>query len=325
MSNGGQRLPLPPVELARRVGSAPPGVDQLQEFDEIGAASRRDLLAAVPTGFSWDGARVLDFGAGAGRTLRHFGEEARHAHFAAVEIHGESVAWLRKHLQPPVAEIHQTSETPPLPFADGSFDLVYAVSVFSHLTDHWAAWIAELHRILAPDGLLLATFMGPGMSWALGGAWPEGRIGMTVVGADQPWDEGGPMVVHEPWWLEAHWGRAFTVERLQPAGFISGDDSGQGLFVGRRRPGQITAKLVAAPEPDPRETAAVQRQLEVTRDELRATQSTLAETTARVRELDDLARSLEAAVAERDLSLRQLRESRALRAAAAVRSLFRPR
>jgi SAM-dependent methyltransferase len=50
---------------------------------------------------------------------------------------------------------------PPLRYEDGQFDLVYAISVFTHLPhDLERAWIAELSRIVAPAGLLLLTTHG---------------------------------------------------------------------------------------------------------------------------------------------------------------------
>ena len=36
---------------------------------------------------------------------------------------------------------------------DGAYDLVLAVSVFTHLTASWSAWLVELHRVLADGGL----------------------------------------------------------------------------------------------------------------------------------------------------------------------------
>jgi SAM-dependent methyltransferase len=46
-------------------------------------------------------------------------------------------------------------------FEDESFDLVYALSVFTHLTgDLQIAWRDELRRVLRPGGLLLVTTHG---------------------------------------------------------------------------------------------------------------------------------------------------------------------
>jgi len=55
---------------------------------------------------------------------------------------------------------------------EGERDLVWSVSVFTHLTDHWAGWLAELHRVLAPGGLAIVSFLGGAMygAWT-GDAW----------------------------------------------------------------------------------------------------------------------------------------------------------
>jgi len=52
---------------------------------------------------------------------------------------------------------------PPLAFADATFDLVYAISVFTHLPEtlQWP-WIVELHRVIEPGGVLLLTLSGEG-------------------------------------------------------------------------------------------------------------------------------------------------------------------
>ncbi len=41
--------------------------------------------------------------------------------------------------------------------------------MFSHLTDAWSTWLLELHRVLAPGGLLLATVMGRFLPEAIAG------------------------------------------------------------------------------------------------------------------------------------------------------------
>ncbi|MBV9363211.1 MAG: class I SAM-dependent methyltransferase, partial [Solirubrobacterales bacterium] len=46
--------------------------------------------------------------------------------------------------------------------AEGYFDLIFAWSVYTHITDRWAEWLLEHHRVLADDGLLFASFIGEG-------------------------------------------------------------------------------------------------------------------------------------------------------------------
>jgi hypothetical protein len=50
------------------------------------------------------------------------------------------------------------SPFPPSLLPDATFDLVYAYSVFSHLSEAaHLAWLAEFARVLTPGGLLIAT------------------------------------------------------------------------------------------------------------------------------------------------------------------------
>ena len=59
----------PPQELRKRVGLIEGTVE---EFEGPGRASYEGVLATLPAGFSLEGKRILDFGCGAGRVLRHF-------------------------------------------------------------------------------------------------------------------------------------------------------------------------------------------------------------------------------------------------------------
>jgi ubiquinone/menaquinone biosynthesis C-methylase UbiE len=46
---------------------------------------------------------------------------------------------------------------PHLPFADHSFDCIYAGSVFTHIDDLADAWLLELRRLTRPDGRIYLT------------------------------------------------------------------------------------------------------------------------------------------------------------------------
>ena len=105
---------------------------------------------------------------------------------------------------------------PPLPFEDATFDVVWSIAVFTHLTDQWAPWLLELRRVMRPGGILIASVMGSGASDALAGEpWDADRVGMNVLGYGRPWQAGGPMVLHSEWWIRAHWGRAFEILRYE--------------------------------------------------------------------------------------------------------------
>lgn len=199
---------------------------------------------------------MLDFGCGSGRVLRHFLPEAETAELHGCDIHGPSIEWIQANLSPSIEAV-QSREKPPLPFPNGNFDLIWTMSVFTHLTDTWSSWLLELHRILAPDGILIASIMGPGMSETIANEpWDESRVGMNVLGYGQAWEAGGPMVLHSHWWIEAHWGRAFEILQLKETGLI---DTGQGVVVMRKKDVSLTPADLEALEPgEPREVLALQ-------------------------------------------------------------------
>ena len=100
-----------------------------------GADARQVVLDTLPDGWSPDGKRILDFGAGAGKVLRHLLDDWKGAELQGCDIDRASIEWLGANLSPPV-HAFVNRETPPLDCGDGRFDLVLAMSVFTHLTDH---------------------------------------------------------------------------------------------------------------------------------------------------------------------------------------------
>lgn len=242
-----ESLPTPPLYLLQRTGflgeEATPS-----SYHEIGATGRELIDAMLPADWTWEGKRVLDFGCGVGKVLRHFATEATLAEFTGCDIDAPSIDWLQRNLHPPFGAF-RCSEEPPLPQPDGYFNLIYAISVYTHLTDHWADWLLEHHRVLAPDGLLVASFLGEGMIEPLiGESWDENRIGMNSLWAGKSWDDGGPITFHSSWWLRAHWGRAFEVVRIVPH---TGNErpEGHGLILLRRKPVQLSADDLKVLEP----------------------------------------------------------------------------
>ncbi len=157
---GSSSVPVPPPNLAARVGWTE-GVDPVEFYVCEGKEVRERVVGCLPPEWSFPGTRVLDFGCGSGRVLRHFLDEAEQAELWGCDIDAASVRWVNENLNPPVRCV-QNGMAPPLPFEDRSFDLVYATSVFTHI-DRWSDWLLEMNRILTPDGLLVASFLGEGM------------------------------------------------------------------------------------------------------------------------------------------------------------------
>jgi SAM-dependent methyltransferase len=246
-----------------RTGGAPRGADEAlrEDFDRTGRDRKRAILELLGDEYSFEGRRVLDFGCGAGRVLRQFLPEAETAELWGCDSHAPSIEWLERNLSPIRSYVNGD---PPLPHPDGYFDLVYAISVFTHITHDWSDWLLELHRILKPDGLLIATFMGP-PTWeeAAGRPIAEDGLGMALLEMHQELaDTSGPVVLHSPWWLREHWGRAFEIETLKPDGFVT-PGKGHGVVVARRRDVGLSAADLEAPADDPRELEAARLRAEL--------------------------------------------------------------
>lgn len=101
---------------------------------------------------------LLDFGCGCGRVTRRW-LGLRGVDVAGSDTSEEALEWCRRNL--PFARFETNGLAPPLAFDDQAFDLVYALSVFTHLPEELQlAWMRELHRVLRPGGLLLLTTHG---------------------------------------------------------------------------------------------------------------------------------------------------------------------
>jgi hypothetical protein len=202
--------------------------------------------------------------------LRQFAPEAQTAEFWGCDIHEPSVAWIRGNL-PPNFHAVTCNEEPGLAFPESYFSLIYAISVFTHLTDHATGWLLELRRTLADGGLLFLTFLGEGMIQQLiNEPWDEHRIGFNAVMYHNPWDYGGPMTFISPWWIRARWGRAFDVVDLKPytARDADGNPAGHGLALLRKRLGKVFAEEIDRLEPnEPREIEALRHNIRQLRNE----------------------------------------------------------
>jgi SAM-dependent methyltransferase len=157
-------LPLPPEEMRALVGSTDPSI-----FDN---PSGRLVFEGLPVEHYRS---VLDFGCGCGRVARQLIQQRpRPDRYVGLDLHAGMIKWCNEHLAPlaPGFEFYHhdvfygglnPGRGKPLhaalPCADGDFTLAIAISVFTHLTeDQTTAYLAELSRVLAPDGILLATW-----------------------------------------------------------------------------------------------------------------------------------------------------------------------
>ena len=191
--------PFPPERLIHTVaGTRDPG--WFWHGGELGARALREILARRQRGLA-DSARILDFGCGCGRVIRHVHAAAPESRLHGTDYNAALVQWCRRHL--PFATFSSNELAPPTRHADDSFDLIYAFSVFTHLTEPLQhAWLAELRRILAPCGYLILTTHGDRYLEKLSG---EDRArylrGAMVVWSGESAGQNRCATFHPPAWV----------------------------------------------------------------------------------------------------------------------------
>ena len=147
---------LPPAYLRVKVGGVIAPDDYLEggrRHAEALAEIVREIDGDLPAIQS-----VLDFGCGCGRVVSAFQDLLPQARFFGTDAEADLIRWAASHL---AADFRVNAPEPPLPYADGQFDLIYAISVFTHLDEaQQFLWLEELRRVARPGALLILTVHG---------------------------------------------------------------------------------------------------------------------------------------------------------------------
>jgi len=100
--------------------------------------------------------RVLDFGCGWGRVIRFFLNGVAPENLVGMDRYEGALAAARQTNR--WCRFVACDTLPPTVLESDSFDLVYAFSVFSHLSEQaHMRWLEELARVLRPGGILIVT------------------------------------------------------------------------------------------------------------------------------------------------------------------------
>jgi len=157
-------LPLPPPEMRALVGRVDPAAfDNPSGGDAIPDVGERCRKA------------VFDFGCGCGRIARQLIQQrVQPESYLGIDLHHGMIAWCQANLTPRASQfrfVHHDvgnvgfnpgpskPDVQNLPAEESSFDLVLALSVFTHIVESAALhYLRECRRILRPEGMLRSTW-----------------------------------------------------------------------------------------------------------------------------------------------------------------------
>jgi SAM-dependent methyltransferase len=150
-------LPLPPARMRTQIGPLHADAEFFLRSGKHNADLIRSALAENGSAVEAVGT-LLDWGCGCGRVLRHW-SDLPSTRVVGCDINPSMVEWCNGNLA--FAEVVTNELAPPLPFEDETFDLVYAFSVMTHLSeDLQHAWIEDCRRVLKPGGYFLFSTLG---------------------------------------------------------------------------------------------------------------------------------------------------------------------
>lgn len=254
----GQPLPgFPPEELQRNTTglSSEAALNQAYAFYE----DITNTLGKAGRSLSAD-SKVLDFGFGWGRISRVFMHDVLVENIHGIDVDPDFVELTRQLFHSDQFEL--CPAFPPSSYANESFDLIYAYSVFSHLSEHACReWMTEFNRILKPGGMVAfttrhesffdycawAATQPPGNSYlaALGKLFPDinaakakYRSGQIVHASSEGVGGGGPRnssFYGETWIPEQYARTGFSRDFDFIASYFDGTKYDQACFVLQKR------------------------------------------------------------------------------------------
>ncbi|MGB0371059.1 MAG: class I SAM-dependent methyltransferase [Opitutales bacterium] len=209
------------------------GSRDLEPFilEGLSCAKKIEALAEAYSEMPLKQLNVLDWGCGCARVGRWL--HGKFKELSGVDIDADNAAWCREYFDS--GEWKGCELSPPLPFDGDTFDLLYGVSVFTHIAESaQSMWLKELSRVLKPNALALVSVHGPSSAARFGlsdTSWDEWRrCGILDLGPSRDLEavfgehEHYRGTLHTEAYLRDNWSEFFEVEAVVPAIFGNHQD-----------------------------------------------------------------------------------------------------
>jgi ubiquinone/menaquinone biosynthesis C-methylase UbiE len=130
-----------------------------EKYYQSGKAAATWLAALIQKHTARPDPAILDWGCGPGRVIRHLSALFPDSRITGSDYNTQSIRWCSSHLSG--VTFIQNELNPPLQVADNSQDVLYGISIFTHLSEHnHNAWAAEIHRVLRSNGIAIISTQG---------------------------------------------------------------------------------------------------------------------------------------------------------------------
>lgn len=228
-----EKYPVPGQDARYRVQ----GNTEESSFLNLGLllASQVDSMAKQYAGVCLEDAVVLDWGCGCGKVARYLADRCRD--YTGIDIDKENLHWCASHLP---GAYHHIDTSPPTRLESARFDLIFGVSVFSHLTEtSQYEWLAELARLAKPGATVLVSTLGNFAACRSGNPDNFEKLktsGYLDLGPDAILEGVAPngyyrTTFHSRKYIESNWSNYFSVVDI-----IEGAIGGHQDFVVLRKP-----------------------------------------------------------------------------------------
>lgn len=131
-----------------------------EKYYESGLATAKWLKSIFEKYIELQNVRILDWGCGPARIIRHLvNVVGGNNKFYATDYNRETIKWCSDNIKE--VEFNLNPIDARLPYEDNYFDIIYGLSIFTHLSErkHYE-WAKELIRVLKPQGIFVFSTQG---------------------------------------------------------------------------------------------------------------------------------------------------------------------